>query len=57
MGGHQQFEECLTLEEAVGAFRRYVEYYEKRLGLHLSYAQITYDVKDKKYKLAMRFPK
>lgn len=57
MGGHTQFGEYLTLREVTDAWRGCLYRYEQELGLFLRYAQISYDSKELKYKLFMRFAK
>lgn len=57
MGGHTQFGEFISLSEAVKAWYQAMSIYEAEYYLRLSFAQITYNSKTKKYKLAMRFTK
>lgn len=57
MGGHIQYGEFKVLTEAVNEWQRARREYEDVLHLWLKLAQITWDDKDRKYKLAMRFAK
>lgn len=57
MGGHCQFGEYKTLDDAIEAWANYKCLYEDKYHLWLKYAQITWDDTSRLYKLAMRFTK
>lgn len=57
MGGHTQLGTFDTLQEAVKFWRECCQRYVNELHLYLAYGEITYDDRDKVYRLAMRFPK
>ena len=57
MGGHTQYGDFDTLEEAVQAWDDTIAKVSGEWGLFLRAGAITYDSSHEKYKLAMRFTK
>ncbi len=57
MGGHTQYGDFDTLEEAVQAWDDTIAKASGEWGLFLRAGSITYDSSHGKYKLAMRFTK